>query len=149
MTIRQLTVEDLPKLAACAEHFYASSKFLEDFDLDHFCKFWECLFQAGVGVIFGLFRDERICGVIGGMAFPEPYNDRSVATEMFWWVDEDSRRGTGSMRLYCRFEKWAEEKGCAKIRMIHLADSMPDVMAGIYKRLGFEELERHYTKDLI
>lgn len=148
MNIRQLTTDDLPKLAACAEHFYASSKFLEEFKLDHFCKFWECLLSNNVGVIFGLLDGERICGVIGGMAFPEPYNGKLVATEMFWWVDQDSRRGTGSMRLYCKFEKWAEDKGCAKVRMIHLSDSMPYVMEGIYKRLGFEELERHYTKDL-
>ena len=34
------------------------------------------------------------------------------------------------------------------MRMVHLMDSMPEKLARIYKRLGYEQVETLYSKDL-
>lgn len=147
MEIRIVTVEELPKLSGCAAGFYSASQSLGEFDLDCFVCFWKGLIEAGAGVIFGLFDGEEVRGVLGGVAGYEPNAPVKTASELFWWVDPEAR-GLGSMRLYYEFEKWAKVKGCKTIRMVRLSDSMPEEVEGIYARLGFAEIERHYSKTL-
>lgn len=145
MTIRQATVEDLPNMGECAGKFYASSKVLRDFDLNRFCELWRSLLDSGMGVIFVLEDEGKIHGAIGGVKYPDTYSARQVATEFFWFVDPASR-GAG-LSLYHLFEKWAREQSCDEIRMVHLADSMPEKLERVYRHLGFERVEVHYRKE--
>lgn len=144
--IRPLSAPELPELAALAKQFYASSRFLRDFDIAKFEAFWAGLIASGAGVIFILQKDDVIAGTIGGLAYAEPYSGELLAQEFFWFVDE-AQRGQG-IRLYCRFEEWAREKGCAEVRMGHLADSMPEKVAVFYERVGFTKVETLYAKRL-
>ncbi len=108
--------------------------------------FWQRYLQAGVGVVFLLEQAGQIVGAIGGLVYPEPYSGELVASEMFWFVRPDCR-GSG-MKLYFVFEEWARERGCDAIRMVHLSDSMPAKLRYVYARLGFEEVETHFSKPL-
>ena len=97
-------------------------------------------------MIFALTDGETVVGMIGGMAYPEPYSGDLVAQEFFWYV-RDGHRG-GGIRLYRAFEAWAREKQCLEIRMGHLSDSMPEKLKRVYVALGFREVETNYSKDL-
>jgi GNAT superfamily N-acetyltransferase len=145
--IRLATIEDLPRLEACAREFYASSKFLDRFDLARFVGAWELWITAGMGAVFLAEENGEVIGALGGMVYPEPYSGALIATEFFWFV-RDGHRGGPGLRLYKAFEQWAREKGCAHIRMVHLMDSMPEKLTKVYARLGFEAAEVHYTKDI-
>jgi GNAT superfamily N-acetyltransferase len=132
-------------MGACAREFYAASRFLRTFDLARFTAMWTGLLASGAGAIFVL-DDGEIRGAIGGVAYPDIYSGELTATEFFWFVSE-AHRG-GGIRLYRAFERWAKAKGCARIRMVHLMDSMPEKLQTVYERLGFEAAEVHYSKDL-
>lgn len=146
MLIRQARVEDLPRLSACAEEFYASSKFLKTFDLDRFVAMWTALLGNETGVIFLLCEGEEISGTIGGVAYPEAYSSEVIAQEFFWYSLSTSR-GAG-VRLYRAFEEWARARGCSQIRMGHLVDSMPEKVARFYERMGFVPIEVNFCKSL-
>jgi len=144
--IRTAAAEDLARLAPLAQQFYASSRFLREFDIQKFEAFWTGLIASGMGVIFVLEDGGAIAGTIGGLAYAEPYSGELLAQEFFWFVDE-AQRGQG-IRLYRRFEQWAREKGCAEVRMGHLADSMPAKVAAFYERVGYTKVETLYAKRL-
>ncbi len=147
MTPQRATVADLPKIERCAEEFYAASAFLKGFDLDRFCALWKSLLESGAGVIFSFDdTDGQWAGMLGGMAYPDIYSGAMTASEMFWFVRE-GHRGQG-VKLYRAFEEWAREQGCKTIRMVHLADVMPERVARFYERAGFVVIETHYSKDL-
>ena len=144
--IRKAQVEDLPNMGDCAREFYASSKFLTDFDPERFASLWTGLLASGIGVIFIVEKDGKIRGALGGVVYPDTYSSRQVATEFFFFVEEESR-GVG-LRLYREFEFWAKEQQCQEIRMVCLLDSMPDKLDRVYRHLGFEPVERHYRKEI-
>lgn len=146
MIIRQATIEDLPRCSKAAQEFYGSAQSLGSFDLDKFVAMWTMLLGNGTGVIFLLFQDEEIVGALGGVAYPDAYTSRLIASEFYWFVGSQSRGG--GVRLYRLFEEWARLRGCSELRMVHLLDSMPEKVARFYDRAGFKPLEVHYAKEL-
>jgi hypothetical protein len=79
--LRLATVEDLPTMRGCAQKFYASSKFLKEFDIDRFTLVWTNLFQLGIGVIFLAESNGQIDGAIGGIVHRDIYGDALIAEE--------------------------------------------------------------------
>jgi len=143
--IRRASLDDLPRLAPMAREFYSQSQFLHHFDADRFAKCWTELLTLGTGVIF-LLGTEDISGVLGGVIYPDLYSGRLIATEFFWYVRLGSR-GHG-MQLYLAFERYAKNRGCEEIRMVHLLDSMPEKLSRVYRRLGYAPAEVHYVKEV-
>jgi GNAT superfamily N-acetyltransferase len=144
--IHQAQPADLERLADLASEFYSASKFLKHFDMDRFMEFWSVMIENESGVVFVLEDSERIAGTIGGVVYPDLYSGELICTEFFWFVTKAARGG--GMQLYRAFEDWARTKHCTTIRMVHLADSMPERLSVVYKRLGFELCETHYQKAL-
>lgn len=144
--IRPADITDLPRLEPLARQFYAASRFLGEFHMEQFIHLWGVLLLEDRGVVFLLLDGEEIVGALGGVVYPDTYSAVKVATEFFWFVGE-GHRGAG-LKLYRAFEEWATAQGCRQIRMVHLADSMPDQLARVYSHLGFEAAEVHYVKCL-
>lgn len=134
-------------MEACAQKFYASSSVLRGFNIERFCHASRCLLNEGIGVIFLFLEDDQIRGAIGGISSVDLCSGERYSQEWFWFIEPEFR-GAG-MKLYREFERWTREQDCAQIRMIHLADSMPERLERVYKYLGFRLLESHYGKDLL
>lgn len=148
-TLYNAKAEDLRKLGDLATEFYASSRFLERFDLDLFVEFWTAMIESGNGIVFILSHGESIVGTLGGVAHRDPHGRDFLAHEFFFFIGKEARGGFGFLKLYRAFEKWArDEKGCVRIQMVHLQDSMPEKLKSLYGRLGFEPAETVYTKSL-
>lgn len=143
--IREATAEDLPRLKDLAEEFCRTTKFLRGFDFDKFCASWKQLI-SGPGVIFLAESTRGLDGALGGVAFPDVNSGLLVCAEFFWMM-RVGRRG-GGLRLYSEFEKWARAQGCVEMRMVALADSMPEEVEKIYLRRGFERMEIQFSKPL-
>lgn len=133
-------------MADCAAKFYASSRFLRGFDIDRFTGIWTNFLQEDLGVIFALFDGDEIRGALGGLLSADLYSGERYSQELFWWIEPEFR-GSG-LWLYRQFEAWARDRGCAEIRMINLADSMSEQLDTVYRRLGFELIEKHWGKPL-
>lgn len=146
MTLRQATIGDLPRLSQCGEEFSASSRVLSNFDMKRFRETWTALLSGDSAVIFLLCEGDEILGTIGGMAHRDLISDEMIAQEFFWYVLKGSR-GAG-IRLFRAFESWAKERGCNRLRMGYLVDSMPEKVAGFYERMGLDREEVIYSKGL-
>jgi GNAT superfamily N-acetyltransferase len=145
--IREATCEDLPELTVLARSFAAATRWYGELNALHFCIVWEQLLESGAGSAWVLVRDGTIVGAIGGIAFPDMFSGDLVATEAFWFVRPDEGRG-GGVRLYRALEHWACERGCVRLRMAHLTNSMPERVAQMYRLMKFEAVETMYQKEL-
>lgn len=144
--IREIPIAELGALEEAANHFYASSKFLEGFSLTRFVQVWTALLTEKSGVIIAHEEDHRIVGAIGGMAHRDLYGEKVIAEEFFWFIRPEYR-GAGIL-LYRAFEEWAKSKGAAELQMVHLLDLMPDRVSLFYRRQGFNPIETRYSKRL-
>ena len=143
---RQLPIDELDKLLPLAEKFYASSEALKEFRPEAFKHNWTTFISNDLGVIFVLEEEGRVIGAIGGIKAPDVNSGDPVATEFFWFVAEGSRGG--GIALLRKFEGWAREQGCKRITMAFLSDLMPGKVKALYERLGYTEMEVHYTKEI-
>ncbi len=146
MTIRPLTIAELPLLEDGAKEFYASSSVLRKFDIGQFCGFWSKIMESGLGVIIGLYDGPLVCGAISGIMYPDPNSGELTMTECFWFVRPGMRGGgLGLLRF---LERFSREHKCVQLRMVHLVDSMPERLTTLYRRLGYKPIETHYAKDI-
>jgi GNAT superfamily N-acetyltransferase len=54
----------------------------------------------------------------------------------------------GGKELMFAFEKKAKELGCQRTAMIHMVDSMPDILENFYLKNGYKLIEKHYVKEI-
>jgi len=141
--IRKATIEDLPKMINLAEEFYASSEFLDRFDLNVFVSNWANFINIGIGVIWIL---NNFDGCLGAIKYPDVNNGKLVATEFFWFVSLGKRKE--GIKLLIEFEKWAKDEGCKRIIMGYLKDLMPEKIESFYKKMGYRAMETNYIKEI-
>lgn len=146
MTVRKLEFEELPKLVALGTEFYAESNLPGKFVPEKFLESWKTYYGLGWGAVFGLVDGDRFTGALGGMTYPDPNDGETVATELFWFVNKESR-GQG-LKLFNEFERWAEVQGAKRISMIHLTNLAPDALRKLYLKRGYREVEVHFIKSI-
>lgn len=113
----------------------------------HVVKEYTRLADAGMVNVFVLEdNDGNLQGGIGFINCFDFHNGEKIGIETFWYV-APQYRGEG-MKLIKTFENKAKELGCVKAAMIHMVDSMPDVLRRVYGRRGYKLIECHYVKDL-
>jgi GNAT superfamily N-acetyltransferase len=144
MVINEASSNDVKSLAGIASDFASLANV--DLDCPLWISSWENFIDSGFGVIFTIANDDSIVGMLGGVAYPDINSGKKMATEFFWYVTP-SARGKG-LKLFDSFEKWAINKGCSDIIMVHLQDVMPDKLRKLYKRKGYKAIETHYMKRL-
>ena len=141
---------ELEELSEVLLNFYAMMPYTKEKDTVKWRITWESkwkkLIDAGAGAILALKKSGKIIGGIGMMFFPALEDDVVTCSETFWYVDEKERGG--GLKLLLKAQKYAKEMGARRMTMIHLSNSMPDRLKGLYERLGFKEIETHYIKEI-
>jgi GNAT superfamily N-acetyltransferase len=94
-----------------------------------------------------LLYDER-GAMAAAIVSPSPWNfDWLVATELFWWVDEDLRKQGIGQELLDTLELWAREHKADELSMLTM-DALGPGPSRIYETHGFQRFETHYAKVL-
>ncbi len=137
---------DISKLGKLGNEFSIAGGSVISFVPEVFERTWVTFLSQDVGVIFLLKSDEDIIGALGALKFPCPNSGEMIATELFWFVNSENR-GKG-LRLLKEFESWAAEHGIKKILIAHLTGIMPEKIKKIYTRMGYNEMETHYLKEV-
>lgn len=148
MRIVQATIEDVPRIMACAREF---TSVIPDCPLNvsHYGDVWRGLLRSDLAAIFLLEDDsENVVGGIGGVTNPDLLTGRKMAVELFWYVKESHRGGTWPVRLLASYERWAKNQGCYDVAMIHMECSMPERLKEFYTRRGYQLFETMYRKSL-
>lgn len=146
--VREATVHDLPMLARHGGEFFAEGGLPGRFDGLVFAQNWRRILESGLGTIFISTADGDLAGALGAIVFPDVNDGLLVGTEMFWFVRMPYRGGLLAARLLAHYEAWAAGRGCARVGMVHLERIMPEKLAHLYERRGYEKTETHYFKTL-
>lgn len=150
MDYRRATIEDWPYIQKYARQFFDLSGWKrvlgEEADctrgLDRLIDLPNVFFMVAVD-------GGQVVGGIGLIVAPsQTVQDKLLAQELFWYVDEAFRNGRVAVQLYLNAESWAKEVGAAAITMALLEGSMPETVASMYQRLGYEPVERIFVKGL-
>lgn len=147
MNIRHaLTKDDIDAIAYMAYPFTTESKFVKVIPERLKESYWEMM-ANGLATMF-MLEDEtgKLIGALGAIKYPDLHSGELTSVETFWYVEKENR-GHGLLLLDA-YEAWAKRQGCVKCAMIHMVDSMPDKLAVLYKRRGYELIEKHYVKEL-
>lgn len=150
VTIRPLTVAELPRCEPLARAFFAEKHLHGVFSMPVFTHNWT-LFLTTPGydaVIFGLFCGEELTGVLGALMAPDVNTGMAAATELFWFVDVAHRRGSGAFRLIRAFESWSRAHAASECRMSNILGGEGDRLPKIYERLGYRPFETAHIKVL-
>jgi len=94
-------------------------------------------------------EDDEVIGVLGGFLVPYFLKTKSVAfQEILWYVRMDKRDGGAGMKLFYAMQKLAKENGANHMVMAHTGKVVPEKLAAIYDKLGFEVLETQYIREI-
>jgi GNAT superfamily N-acetyltransferase len=115
-------------------------------DVSHATETYLEFVADGRGVVFAAKQDGKNVGGLAAIRTIDINGGFPLAVELFWFILPEHRGG--GMLLLDAFESWASEQGCEKMAMIHLSDSMPDVLQKVYERRGYELVEMHYVKEI-
>lgn len=142
--IRKVGTGELALLIPLGEEWFSSSGILGKFNGQRFRTVWTEFLGKDNSVIFGFETDTGIHGVIGGIFYPDINTGEQTANEFFWYVSP-SYRGAG-IKLLKKFENWAKEHNCKKIRMTHLLEGKMDALEDLYRKRGYRAVEMTYEK---
>lgn len=119
-----------------------------EFSSARFIEFWLPLILSDDGFILA-WRDSagKVVGGIAGIVTKFQTSEALNCVEMFWFVKE-SLRGRVGLKLIKAFEKEAFNRGCDRVTMAYMENSMPDRMSKLYKAIGYMPYEHHYIKNL-
>ena len=101
----------------------------------------EKIMVDGVGYMYSN-KAGKIVGVIGGLSYPNVFNNKLIMLgELFWYVSKDYRGGLAGGKLLNAFLKEAEEKELNVV--LSTLDSTPDIDASLMKK-GFQLKEKSW-----
>lgn len=87
--------------------------------------------------------------MLGYLVFPIFMNVSClVAQELFWWVDEDHRKGGAGVQLLKQVERQAKKQGATTMMMLSLKELDGDKVNKLYLRLGYSEREKTFMRAL-
>jgi GNAT superfamily N-acetyltransferase len=146
ISIAKALISDLDKISELGPEFYKEGNMPTKYLPEVFKETWSKLIESKMGVIFVMQSNEENIGILGGVKYPDPNSNEIMASEFFWFVRK-GYRGHG-LKLLKEFEAWAKEQGATKVIMMHLATLMPEKIKKLYTRMGYEEIETHYLKEV-
>lgn len=130
-----------------AQAFYEGSGLPGTFKQESFINTWTKFLALKIGVIYVWVIDDRICGGIGGLINPDPYDGEIVAQELFWFV-EPNAGFKAALKLYECLESWAIEQKAKRLNMACVCNQHMASLRKFYEKRGFKPVDISYFKNL-
>jgi hypothetical protein len=146
LSIRPLTIDELPLCVAFGRQFFEEFHLRGVFNPAHFLTTWSGFFWSVPSVVLGLYRDDELVGGMGAIVSPDMFTGDQVATELFWYIGESHRAGTGALRLLGAFEEWGRRQSVDELRISHFKMKNGDKLQKLYEHRGYVLLEQGYQK---
>lgn len=146
--VRRATEKDIPRIVDLAEKFWLSSGYSKQgpFRVADAEATARVMMDHGIALVAE--TPEKVVGMVMLVIGPALCNHSvRIAHEVAWFVDpQETHAGAGVMLLRA-VEPAAREAGCTAIQM-HLLTNSPPQGEILYRRLGFHQTERSFTKHL-
>tara|TARA_B100001094_G_scaffold332932_1_gene407395 strand:+ start:7224 stop:7691 length:468 start_codon:yes stop_codon:yes gene_type:complete len=154
ITTRLAGIEDAKNVLPLLEEFFLQTKH----HIDHGVPWIEeqtskvldnLINHSESGVIIAQDKDGKVIGTTAGLKtdlWLAPCS--SVGVELFWYVYPEHRKTRAGYLLFQALEAWAKDVGCDALTMVALDHLEADKIAKVYRRKGYEPIERAYIKRL-
>jgi GNAT superfamily N-acetyltransferase len=137
--------EDLRELTEMAKRFEECTSHVT-VEIEYAIKKYESLFDLGIGHVFGMRIDGKVVGGLGCVQTDSFHSPAKMLIETFWFVLPEYR-GRGKELLEA-FESLSRELKCDQVVMVHLSDSMPEILERLYTKMGYKLVEKCYVKEV-
>jgi GNAT superfamily N-acetyltransferase len=147
-TLREATYLDLDELLRMGRAFHAVTGVADIVPLDEATleRTFVNLIEGEMACLIVCETPEGLCGAVGALVHPHYMNSEHLTgQELFWWVDEGHRDGTGQA-LFDALEHWVKGVGASTFCMITLEALDPERVAAMYRRRGYRPAERNFIK---
>lgn len=144
--IREATLEDVPRLVAMGRRFLAETPYGEVLteSVERLTRLAEGLIANDTGIVFVFEVGDRPVGMLGAVVVEHPLSGQRMATELFWWVEPEYRRGGAGLLLMERAEAWATAAGAEALQMV-----APNAqVARVYAARGYTLREQVFQRSL-
>lgn len=130
------------------KNFFESSPFKEmTFSRDGIDAVLDLHLEDKTKAIVILYEvDNKIVGMVCGMASSPLFAVEPIASELAWWVDEEYRKTKDSAKLIYAFEDWALRIGSYGTSLALIKGVSPESVGKFYERQGYVETENNYLK---
>lgn len=148
--IREATHEDAEEIVSLGRRFVNESgvSWVGYDERDAMAYLGEFL-GAPNKIVLVMIRDKKVVGFFFGRVVPFLFNSRLLlAEEELWYVAPESRGGFGAAALLRRFERWATDKGAARISIGNTVEIAEDRYGQLVTRLGYTPYGRTYRKEV-
>lgn len=145
--IRNGEYKDLPRIVEMAREFWSHTIYDEEYCPDTVYVMAELSLNQGLLSVLEVDGIARgfACGIKGPLL---ANSEVFTGTELAWWVDPEYRQGKNGIGLMEHLENQAKEVGIKYWNMAYMESSMPEVIKGIYKKMGYTKVESTYMKVL-
>lgn len=144
--------KDASAIARMGKAFFDFTPVLDKhvgYDKDSLLGFAEMAQESRSVAMFVAEVDGEVVGAVAGICYPHFLNNnRVVAQELFWWVDPEHRGSTIGNELHDMLVTWASMNGARAFFMIAINNERSDRIEKLYKRKGYEPLERTYVRGI-
>ena len=139
--IRMATYDDLPELLRMGEEFFNHSGYTDSGEFN---------VKLVIDVLSSLIENGTLLitdgGMIGWMVTPMYMTGEPMASELFWWVDEDKRTSGVGRDLLKTMERLVEADGINIINMVSLEAMDGQRVGALYASLGYKLKEYTYSR---
>ncbi len=145
MTIEPATPADLFSILAMGREFLASRPSVPA-NIEAMEGLARDMMARPDGIVLVGRVDGVALGMLGAVAYPDPYSWVRTASELFWWVAPPARGVKSAVTWLRAYHAWAESRGAELVRMVSLASD--GSVGALYTRLGYVPVETHYQARL-
>lgn len=147
IVIRPARPEEFMLMAEKGREFHAATEYRAiPYDPVSMMQTFAAMLEHGLLLIAE--QDGAILGGIGGLKFNMFFNaDTLCACERFWWLDPNYRNSRVGLELLIGIEAAALQAGCQYWLMLALEGDNGRADT-IYRRFGYQPVERAYLKSL-
>lgn len=148
--IRRAVLSDYSEIANMMKDFHEESPFKVPFCYSSWYDFFvRVIEQPHENLLFNVeVTPEAISGLLLASAYPHPWVDVTLASEMVWYVRPGFRTGRTGLRLFRTFEDWvrAHKYAFAQSGSLVTANRF-NAINNFYARKGYVPREIIYYKD--
>lgn len=146
--ITHLDGSNISLTRGAAFEFFAESQLPGSLKFDYWMSKWDAIFAMNMGTIIADVEDNEVRGMMGVLIFNCWMTGDLECLEAFWYVRKQYRKTEIGKNILNEYERWARERGAVRVKMVHLEVINADVLEKVYLRMGYQKLERVYTKEL-
>jgi GNAT superfamily N-acetyltransferase len=117
-------------------------------DTDLQIKNWKALVNRGIGVAYGILRDNKPAGFLMGIHTEDLMDGKRKAYEILWLVHPAHRSKQAALELLHEFENGAAKAGCEAVVIGCHAMHKPGVMRRWYNQLGYRSISESFERKL-